>query len=345
MEYSNSNDRRPAVIFADDETINTRLFLHLIDSKIFDASTASGGEDLLNLCQFKKYDLILIDHMMPNMDGIETLEKLRILPGPNRSTPCVCVTATSRDNPTEFYYKAGFEGYIQKPFSAGALNIYLKDFLSMSNSPEESYSDTTQEAQTLSAELSFMAGIDVNAALENCGGPDNLLGIIRTLVITSKEKREAITKALDDDDIKTYTVLVHALKNTARLIGAHGLYNDAQALEKAGERNDSNFISKHTTLLLNNFDMLSHAFEDRMRHLKNEKGLSDENKPLIAPEKLKDAYDSIYELVTADDFATAENIMLTLEEYRIPENELARFKEVRLSLAKIDRDKVRRLLE
>ncbi len=110
------NTKGIEVLVVDDSGMNRKLFSMLL-KKMGNAvdEADSGAECLKMICQ-KKYDLIFMDHMMPEMDGIETLNRMKYLEQSlNRGTPVAALTANDLKGGKEFYLDAGFNGYLEKP--------------------------------------------------------------------------------------------------------------------------------------------------------------------------------------------------------------------------------------
>ena len=104
------------VLVVDDNGMNRKLFAMLLKKMGNVTDEADSGAECLEMVGRKKYDLIFMDHMMPEMDGIETLNRMKALEQSlNRGTPVVALTANDMNNGKEFYLDAGFNGYLEKP--------------------------------------------------------------------------------------------------------------------------------------------------------------------------------------------------------------------------------------
>jgi len=104
------------VLVVDDNGMNRKLFSMLLKKMENDVEEAGSGAECLDMVCKKKYDLIFMDHMMPEMDGIETLDRMKdLVDSLNMGTPVVALTANDINNGREFYLDAGFDGYLEKP--------------------------------------------------------------------------------------------------------------------------------------------------------------------------------------------------------------------------------------
>ena len=119
-----------AVLVVDDTAMNLTVFKSLLKRTGIQIDTAASGDDGLALARGKKYDIIFLDHMMPEKDGVETLHELRAeADNPNLQTPTICLTANAISGAREQYLAAGFDDYLTKPIDSGKLEEMLVRYL------------------------------------------------------------------------------------------------------------------------------------------------------------------------------------------------------------------------
>ena len=119
------------VLLVDDNNINRRIFASLLKNTGISVVEASCGEECLKCAKNDKFDIIFLDHMMPGMDGIETLESFKSLDGnKNLSTPVIALTANAIDGAKEFYMSKGFDGYLSKPIDREKLRAIIERYIS-----------------------------------------------------------------------------------------------------------------------------------------------------------------------------------------------------------------------
>jgi signal transduction histidine kinase/ActR/RegA family two-component response regulator len=115
-----------AVLIVDDIEINIEIAQFLLESSFgIHSDTALSGDEALKKCAIKPYDIIFMDHMMPEMDGIETVRRLRMSESINRRTNVVALTANAISGIDEMFYKNGFNGFVSKPMDIGELSKSL----------------------------------------------------------------------------------------------------------------------------------------------------------------------------------------------------------------------------
>ncbi|MCR5598586.1 MAG: response regulator [Lachnospiraceae bacterium] len=119
------------ILMVDDTPINIVVFKGLLKKTEIKVDSAAGGRECIELATENKYDIIFLDHMMPVMDGIETLKELRekYPDNPNAGTPIVCLTANAISGAKETYMEAGFTDYLTKPINPVKLEEMIYSYL------------------------------------------------------------------------------------------------------------------------------------------------------------------------------------------------------------------------
>lgn len=231
------------ILAVDDTKVNLMVVKGLLKRTGIQVDTAEDGLQCLEMAEKKKYDLILLDHRMPKMDGIETIHKLRSAKGGlNRSTPVIALTANVVSGAKEMYIKEGFNDFLPKPINSSNLEKVILDYL-----PPE----------CLDAAESDCGEIDQQAGIIACGGEDIYREVKEVFNAQSREMIEKIRKYHEQRDIKNYITLVHGLKSSARLLGAMQLSEEAFELEKSAKLNDWNAIDAGTDTLLRHYEMIA----------------------------------------------------------------------------------------
>ena len=287
-----------------------------------------------------KYDVIFIDHMMPDMDGIETLKEIK-KSGVNKDTFAVALTANAVSGARQMYLKAGFSDYLSKPVDGKKLEKMLYDMLDESKllKPTDDKADDADESPVMDNVSSGLFDqfkdvdeIDVRAGLNYCGSEEGFLSVINVFHQTAGKKADEIEKLLTEGDIENYTVKVHALKSSARIIGATELSEFAKTLEDAGNNNDTGYILENTLKLLDMY----RALDNKLVWLNKD----DESLPMISESALKDAYRTIAEVADGMDYGLLEDIIKQLRGYRLPEEDSKRIGKIEALLNELDWDSI-----
>lgn len=116
------------ILLVDDNLLNLKVAEKLLQKYKFNITSVTSGLDCINYTKKKKYDLIFLDHMMPEMDGIHTLYNLKKR-AEGFNTPVVVLTANAIEGSKEMYLKEGFCDYLSKPISQVELDRILREQL------------------------------------------------------------------------------------------------------------------------------------------------------------------------------------------------------------------------
>ncbi len=173
------------ILVVDDTPVNLTVFVSLLSRTKIQIDTADNGNDCIALYKKNLYDIIFLDHMMPDKDGIETLKEMKeCTDTPNLKTPVICLTANAVSGMREMYINAGFDEYLTKPIDAARLENMLITFL-----PPElvEAGEDTNEADGFEVPdfLYDIAELDVSDGLEHCGGGQAYIGTLKTFMETA----------------------------------------------------------------------------------------------------------------------------------------------------------------
>ena len=327
------------ILVVDDTRTNLTVIEGLLKQTRIRIDTATSGMDALKLVEQNRYDIIFLDHRMPEMDGIQTFHAMQEMEGNlNRQTPIIALTANAISGSREMYFKEGFTNYMSKPVDPLKLEdmilMYLpKELVTMLGDEDLAEGDNKQDDLEKAAlqELLKISGIDVNTAIERCGSALTAKDVCRDFWLSIDERAGLIERYESEKNIKDYTTYVHGLKSSARAIGALDLSEKAEYLESCGNNKKLEEISDKTPELLN----LYRSYIQRMQPLFEE---DDSGKPAISKEELEGAFSSIREFVEASYYDSADDIMTMLEEYSIPKEYRNKYHDVKRLLAAVDRD-------
>ena len=207
-----------SVLAVDDNQYNRLVIEKLLRRTQVQVTTAESGEEMLRLARERRYDIILLDSMMPGMTGSQALQELRSdTLSKCRGVPVAVLTADAVVGARERYMQEGFDGYLSKPIISDELEALLERLLpdrcSRENSP-------TAPEQAACAPVD-RAVLDTRKGLEySDNDPDFYRELLRLFAEEAPKSLERLSAALDEDDMQLYTTVVHGLKNNARGIGA-----------------------------------------------------------------------------------------------------------------------------
>ena len=337
------------ILVTDDTQLNLTVIRGLLKQTKIQVDTATSGAETLKLCAQKKYDIIFIDHRMPVMDGIETLKALTAMEDNlNKGVPCIALTANAVSGARQMYLNEGFTEYLTKPIDSKKLEHLILEYLPKEKveqvSGDDSGPDNNERPSAESPHAALLEkiknveGIDLSAGIKNCGDEQVFLDALKEFYRSIKEKSELIEKYADGRDFKNYTVLVHALKSSARLVGAQGLSGAAAHLEKCGDEMNENEIAEKTPALLSEY----REYGTKLSFLSQDE--QDDGKEEIGAEDFSSALSNIRECIQAFDFTSADQIIEMLGEYKIPADQKERFEKIKKAIALVDQNEAMSLL-
>lgn len=261
-EYHHSFEAPEAKILAvDDLPVNLLVIANLLKETRIKIDTAGSGRECLDKCSQQKYDLILMDHMMPEMDGVQTFEKLHgDKSSPNFETPVIMLTANALAGMREQYMDVGFADYVSKPVRGAkleeAIRRNLPESLTKPASPEIPAEAVSTEPSGFADICGAVPELNVNAALQYCCGSAELLNDLLH-DFTENDHFSDLKAAFEEKRWEDYRRHAHSLKSTSLMIGLTGLSERARASELAlkggctefAELNHDSLIEEYSALL------------------------------------------------------------------------------------------------
>lgn len=246
-----------SIMMIDDNSTNRVVFESLLKNTGMSITTLESGRECLEEVKKKHYDVIFLDHMMPDMDGIETLRELKKMENNQcADTPVIALTANTVTGAKNLYTDAGFDDYLAKPVLPNDLERVLLMYLPGDKIKEPFYDPkhTKKKYTSIGGLLDRIEGFDSEQAMKNCASEEILLQAIVVFCKSVEHYVECIADYLlhvkEAEARKLYTIEVHSIKSSIRLIGGVELSALAERLEAAGISGDIEYINEMTPLLL-----------------------------------------------------------------------------------------------
>ncbi len=332
------------ILAVDDTAINLTVIEGLLKKTQVKIDTALSGKEALRKVKNNVYDLIFLDFRMPEMDGIETLKAMKAMPESenlNAKTPVICLTANAIVGARDTYIKAGFDDYLTKPVDYERLekmmiNYLPEDKITIVRGDEEEEQDSDLN---LPEWLMDVEGLDPELGVRNCGSEESYMETLRIFNETIEATADEIENYWKHDQWDNYTTKVHALKSSARIIGATQLSENARYMESCGNEGRVDEILKYTPPLLQEY----RSFIKRLKKLNNE--TETEKKEEISQDQLQDAYQSLEELAEVMDYDSAMFIVKSMEELKLPAGEKDKIRSLKAAVSNLEWDKVKELLK
>lgn len=246
------------ILVTDDNQINLKVISNTLEYYGFQVDTASNGADAIAMCSQTEYDMVFMDQMMPGMDGIETMCRIRSISAHYASGGAgkiIVLTANAITGMRKELMAKGFDEYLGKPLNFSELERVITRFVDadkiVTGRPSVRNSDTTL------AEL--LPDINIEAGIQHCGGDYALYLEVLQLLYDSAPGQLAELKSLwEKRDFTNFTIQIHSIKGQLLNIGHASMSEAAKKLEYASreERYEyvdaqlESFIQKYKKLLI-----------------------------------------------------------------------------------------------
>ncbi|MDR1979411.1 MAG: response regulator [Synergistaceae bacterium] len=232
------------VLIVDDIVTNLKVVTGLLSPYKMRVDCCGSGPEAIDMIKKNRYDLVLIDHMMPEMNGIETAEAIRRMRGGRSrpSLPLVAFTANAMTGMREMFLENGFDDYLTKPIETEKLNEIMETWLPLEKRQQAGRSGDFQPAQSALLKDRRVDGVDLSEGTKRFYGEEPYLEVLRSYCVHTPsllEKLRALSgDALSKDALKDYAVTVHGLKGSSYGIRAMAVGKEAEALELAAKVGD-----------------------------------------------------------------------------------------------------------
>lgn len=349
------------LLVVDDNAMNRRVFKNLLKATLVQIDEADSGKECLALAHQNHYDLIFLDHMMPDMDGIETLHHLMTdADSPCRSTPVIALTANAVTGAKEMYLREGFHSFLSKPVNPEKLEKMLLDLLPKDKivpcASVDGNLDTdilaTDNAQSPDPESDHefpeIDGLDWDYAQLHIKDPELLFETIRDFYRAMDTDHDMLLKFLeqvqnnDAEALRQFKVRVHSMKSSAAMIGATSLSGIAKMLEYAARDGRTDILFSVTPYFLEEWKHM----KSRLRPLADEPANhADSQNPQADLKIIQEYFPMLDQAMQNMDIDTADEIMRHLETFQYPEPVLALIRQLSLAITNLDAGQTSELIK
>ena len=266
----------------DDEPMNLIVATNILRRYGITVTSAHSGMEAVEMCREQTFDIIFMDHMMPGMDGIETMKRIRANSSKNfGGVPIVALTANAVSTARATFMAAGFDGFVSKPIELVELERVLKRVLPhaavfsddapaavreqppaapVSVQPDPVTEPQPEQSAAPALERLAEYGMDTAEGLKYCDGDEAFYISLLTLFAGEyDEKRRKMDAFFAEKDLKNYEILVHALKSTLKMLGDQPLSDRAKAMEFAAKEGDYAQIEANHAALMADYSRLTDA--------------------------------------------------------------------------------------
>lgn len=325
------------ILIVDDNAINLTVTEGLLEPLQMKIDKALSGKEAIAKIAEKHYDLIFMDHMMPELDGVETTHIIRRFHEDYNKVPIIALTANAVSGTKAMFLREGLDDFVAKPIEVRIIVSKLKQWL-----PAEKIQKVYEKKQKEKApETLEIEGLDTVSALRLLGSEKLYMAVLRDYYRVIEKKAQLIESLERKEDLHGYTIEVHSLKSASRQIGAIALSEKAAAMEKAGNDRDIARIHKLTPEMLTMYTdylrILRPYFPneiptDTSKEEVNEKALH------IAFSDLREAFDNL-------DMDRMEEVIRQMDQYRYIDWQQELFSQLQNAIEEIDVDTCESILD
>lgn len=332
------------ILLVDDNELNLVVAKELLKPLRMQIDTAENGLQAVKMVRGSQYDLVLMDHMMPVMDGIEAAKAIRALPEDKyQKLPIIALTANAMVDARKEFLNAGMNGFVAKPIDFARICNQLKLWL-----PKDLVRDVPKEEakKLLADDLSdreiqpedSQRGFSFEEGVNHCGSKAALMKTIRIFYRTIDSKADKIEQCLKEGLISDYVIEVHALKSSALLIGAVPLSEAAKELEDYGKQGKTEVLEEKTP------DVLT-LYRDLKNILRPYAEKEEDAKKEFSDGEWITALQQIHQCIEQFDLDGVDQIMEQLEEYQVPECIRESMDQLRVYVADVSMEEIMELTD
>lgn len=336
------------LLVVDDNAVNRRVFAQLLKATQIQIDEASGGEECLEMVRKKAYDLIFLDHMMPDLDGVAVLHKMREWEEyPCRSTPVIALTANAVTGAREMYLNEGFQNFLSKPVNPEKMERMIMELLPKEKviygEPEASAENRNGQAEE--TVLPELEGIDWNYAKLYGRDVTILLDTVKQfyqMMETEAAQLEGFLSQLgkseetDSEALGQFRIKVHSMKNSAAMIGAVSLSGVAKMLEYAARDGKIDIIENIAPVFLQEWRNMREILKPIMQE-----GDSGENREEPDYELTRELLRLLRNAIEEMDVDAADEIIRQLKRFAYPESIMTEVMEnLCLAVTNLDEEQV-----
>ena len=315
------------VLVVDDNPINLRVAHGILSYYGLLVDTATSGKDAIELCRIKEYSLVFMDQMMPEIDGVEAMNRIRDLNSHyahGGTCKIIVLTADAIKGTRELLLKKGFDEYLGKPINIKQLErLFLRFVPSEKISYDSSDEDfaTTENNNVIQYLKENLPQIEVEQGITNCGGDvQDYLKILKIAYDYGEKQLSELKNAWKQQDYEHYIIKIHSLKSTSLNMGAVDISAAARMQEESGRAGNFTYIDEQ-------METFQDAYRELLKHLKlvlthfqmlQAETVSDETEA-IDETMLLPIFKNLERCIDDFDFSKVFEILEELKKYNLPE--------------------------
>lgn len=325
------------ILIVDDNEPNLIVAKGILAPLQMKIDTASGGREAIKMVEQKQYDIVFMDHMMPEIDGIETTRIIRRFHKEYDRVPIIALTANVMEESQSLFLVEGMNDFVAKPIELKVLVAKLKQWLPQEKIQKvEGAGEQEEEKQERLENIAKgidIPGLDIESALKLVGSETLFWQILKEYAKSIPKKSKVLQQHFEEKNWKNYTIEAHALKSFSKQMGAMELSDLAAQMEKAGNNNDIDFITAHHEELIEKYRAYSPILAEYLEEDAEEAAVTKEE---YDAEKAQSFMDNMMEAIDNLDMDTMDEIVKQLSTMSLPEEQDPLFEQLQDAVEGMD---------
>ncbi len=333
------------ILIVDDNAINLTVAKGLLSPMNMRIETAQSGREAVFKVTEKKYDLIFMDHMMPEMDGVEATRIIRQTLGENGQIPILALTANAMEGTKEMFISEGMNDLVIKPIEIKDIVSKLRKWLPPEKIHKKQHTDRTA-GQAVSGDMAAQVtnividGLDVQKAMGFLGNEELFWAVLKEYYRVIDKKYALIRQYEQEEKWHEYTIEVHSLKSASRQIGAFELAETAAQMEAAGNARNGELIHKINPGMLAEYLFYKDILAPYFTREDEEKG----NKQIYSGE-LSGLFAQMREALENLDMDAMEDTIQSMDRYSYGDAQDAYFEQLKDAVDDMDTEQCEEILD
>lgn len=339
------------VLVVDDNQINLKVASSTLGYYGLDVDVASGGREAIDLCKMHRYPLVFMDQMMPEMNGVDAMKRIRELDSyyaPGGTAKIIVLTANAVAGARQQLMSEGFDEYLGKPMNFKQLERLFVQFVPEEQiyiSSEEEQGGESKEQKELRELGEMLPMADVQQGIMFCGGRmTDYLSILRVTYRNGEKTLKELEELQQSADYENYTIKIHGLKSTSLSIGAKFVSEMAKEQELAGKAKEYAFIDAHLEDFEREYRALLAQIREVLAHYRMLEDEPEQKEILEKEADIAQLYRSIIQCMDGYDFAGVSQLLREAQKKEYTEQEKKDIEQLKKWMDELEEERIREFI-
>lgn len=329
------------ILIVDDNAVNLTVAEGLLEPLKMKIDTVTSGQAAIDKIAGHHYDIIFMDHMMPELDGVETTHIIRRFHSEYNDVPIIALTANAVEGTKEMFCREGMNDFVAKPIEIRIMVDKVRQWLPVEKIQKVKLLYDAIDREEEPTEPIVIGDLDTKLAMGFFGSEKLFWKTLKVYYNSIEKKANTIKAMMENKDWTGYTIEVHALKSASKQIGAVSLSRKAAAMEKAGNARDSAAIHKHTGEMLEQYLGYLPVLEPFCAEEEEDEAQKKE----MSKEILIGYFDRLSVALEDLDMDQVEEVMEEMNHYRYEDGQMELFRHLKEAVDEFDVDRCEGILE